>query len=436
VRSAAFSAAMPDLTEVTRAAISDIAKIEAGRIFSLTMTLPAAALPQDWSPGGECRWLAGEQDLQLFGSGEAAVWANFTDEWRDCLRLGDETVSPIAFFTLPPATENPTPRLWVPRVMVRRHAGRTTLTLTARQGTMPVAQVWAAEIRAMLSAPPRRLAPGAAPFPGQVVSETPDAEGWAARVRAATEAIAAGTLQKVVLARRVEVDLSQTIDPSALADRLAREHPESCVFAMPHGAGTVVAASPERLAVVRDGTILSHALAGTVRRDGDDGAAAGRLLASAKERREHGLVVDTIAARLTEICDGIDYAPEPAVMWLRSMLHLWTIVRGRLRPGMTLLDAVTCLHPTPAVLGLPRQAAADWLAHSGERRDGLYTGIAGWVDTQGNGDAAVVLRSAHVEGRKAVLWAGAGIMAESDPHAEFAETELKMATMLDALAGR
>ena len=120
-------------------------------------------------------------------------------------------------------------------------------------------------------------------------------------------------------------------------------------------------------------------------------------------------------------------------MSLRFLQHLWTPISGRLRPGIGLIDAVTRLHPTPAVLGSPPQAAIDWLRDTGERRDGLYTGVAGWIDRDGNGDAAVVLRSAYFEDRTAVLWAGAGIMADSDPRAEFAETEMKLASLMEVL---
>ena len=120
-------------------------------------------------------------------------------------------------------------------------------------------------------------------------------------------------------------------------------------------------------------------------------------------------------------------------MALRFVQHLLTPISGELRAGIGLLDLVKHLHPTPAVLGFPREAAALWLETIGEQRDGLYTGVAGWIDSAGDGVAAVVLRSAMIHDCRAVLWAGAGIMADSLSVAEFAETELKMATMLEVL---
>jgi menaquinone-specific isochorismate synthase len=106
-----------------------------------------------------------------------------------------------------------------------------------------------------------------------------------------------------------------------------------------------------------------------------------------------------------------------------------------LRDELGLLDAVARLHPTPAVLGAPGAAARRWLAAQGERRDSLYSGVAGWLDQRGDGDAMVVLRSVYLEGDRAVLWAGAGIVAGSEPEAELAETDLKLRTMLEVLDG-
>ena len=120
-------------------------------------------------------------------------------------------------------------------------------------------------------------------------------------------------------------------------------------------------------------------------------------------------------------------------MSLRHVLHLWTELQGQLRADIGLLDAVTRLHPTPAVLGIPGETALNLLDNLGETRDCLYTGVAGWVDRQGDGDAVVILRSAYLEPDSAVLWAGAGIVAGSDSVSELNEIEMKLATMLEVL---
>jgi len=264
----------------------------------------------------------------------------------------------------------------------------------------------------------------------------PDAQTWRARVRAAIDAISNGELIKVVLARRLSVQMMGPVVPGELAERLARNHPDCYVLSFPFERGWVVAASPELLTSKRDRRVICHALAGTAKRHADPAAdvnAASALLASSKERQEHAVVVDAIAAGMADLCDEVEHPEAPIVLPLRFLQHLWTPLSGHLRPAVSLLDVVTHLHPTPAILGSPVDAARSWLAKIGESRDGLYSGVVGWIDSKGDGDAVVVLRSAYIEDRTVVLWAGAGIVADSDPDAELTETELKLATMLEAL---
>jgi len=190
------------------------------------------------------------------------------------------------------------------------------------------------------------------------------------------------------------------------------------------------------IAVKHGRNIVCDALAGTAKRTGvanEDAKTVAALMASIKERHEHALVVDDIRSSLAQLCENVAHASEPSVLQLNSLLHLQTKILGRLRPGEGLLSTLKRIHPTAAVLGSPRHAAAEWLQSVGEIRDGLYSGAAGWLDLNGDGEAAVVLRSAYVEDRTAVLWAGAGIVAQSEPAAELAETSLKFATMLEAL---
>jgi len=420
-------------------------KIEAvapGRLVSVCIDLPAGALPADAAWGGDSRWLAPADGMMVHSVGVAAQFTDidtrrFQAECAEWPLFGDGTAPPLLFFTAPPATQPGPPSMWLPRVLVRRRAGGATVILSARRDGVAIPDVcrmWLEDLRQLLEDNN-----GARDRPHILRSvSTPDDLEWGERVRAATTTITDGAFAKVVLARRLLVSLSVDVDANDLADRLAAVHPECCVFSLPHADGHVVAASPERLAVKRGAQVVSHALAGTAARWGvpdTDAAATSALLSSAKERREHALVVDAITAGLSDLCDAVAHARIPSVMRLRRVQHLWTTVTGRLRQNFGLLDVVARLHPTPAVLGFPRQAAAAWLAREEAPRDGLYTGIAGWIDRNGDGDAVMVLRSAHIEGRSATLWAGAGIMAESDPAAELAETDLKLSTMLDLLGG-
>ena len=435
--------AVADLLE---AAIGDLqtrlASAGPGKLISARVKLPAWACPCRAGWGGDSRWLAPKDGVLLYGSGEAVRLDNadgerFRAECRDWEVHGDEGAAPLFFFTAPPATQPKGFTLWLPRVLARCAPDHATVILSLRRDATPIPQVidgWRTEIRSLFST----RASITARRPVRRMIQAPGLRQWDDRVRAAIAAIGRGEFSKVVLARRLHTSMADGIDIDDLVARLSAAYPECCVFSLPHGGGRVVAASPERLAIKRGSQVVSHALAGTAGcgSTADEAAgAAAALLSSLKERREHAVVVDAITAGLAEICDTVAHAREPAVMRLRRLQHLWTPVSGHLREGFGLLDVVGRLHPTPAVVGFPRQAATAWLRQTEETRDGLYTGVAGWIDRDGDGDAAVVLRSAHIDGRSATLWAGAGIMAESDPAAELAETELKLSTMLDLLGG-
>jgi menaquinone-specific isochorismate synthase len=430
------------LEAAVTAAAGRLASIGHGRLASFAFPLPGPRCAPEAPPGGDSLWFSPDGRSSFHGSASAVRFAgdaagSFAAEREHWCVSGAEHAMPVAFFTAPPATARGTLSLRVPQVLARSSPEGTVLVLTARRDETPVqgiARAWREEAARLLS-------PAAEARAGRILGATsaPDAAEWRRRVQAAVAAIGADEIVKLVLSRRVAVRMSDRIDATALARRLAGLHPGCHVFSLPYGDGHVVAASPEPLAVKRGSRMTSHALAGTAKRHGaadDDAHAAEALRASPKERQEHAVVVDSIAARMRTFCTRVEHSAAPTVRQLRFVQHLWTPVTGELREGIGLLDAVARLHPTPAVLGEPPQAARDWLERLDERRDGLYSGVAGWIDLAGDGDAAVVLRAAQVEDRSAVLWAGAGIMADSDPDAEMAETELKLATMLEVLEAR
>jgi menaquinone-specific isochorismate synthase len=418
-----------------------IAGVAPGRLVSLGLDLPRRLLDLDGGGRGDRLWLSPRQGVAFLGGGEvaghaamgAAQWRREHGPWA---RLSDGAPAPLAFFTAPPAPQSGSIRLSLPEILLRRDGGRQSIVLSDFRGEAPVEAVarrWMMRFAAM-------SAPAAAESGAGVEKAVhlPERDEWGRRVRAATAAIAAGRLAKVVLARKLAVTLRRTPGLDALARKLAQDCPGCRIVKLPHERGQAIAATPEILAARRGSRLVSHAVAGTAPRGGGpeaDRRAAQALLASPKERREHRLVVDAIAGAMDEICDDVGFAAAPDLIRLNRLQHLWTPVHGRLREGYDLLDAVERLHPTPAVLGFPKSAAADWLRAAEPPRDGLYTGLAGWIDADGDGEAAVMLRCAFFEGREAHLWAGAGIMAESEVEAEWAETELKMSTMLDLLQG-
>jgi menaquinone-specific isochorismate synthase len=261
-------------------------------------------------------------------------------------------------------------------------------------------------------------------------------------VVAITDAIARGACSKIVAARTCTVALAGAVRAAELLAALDRRHAECArVLIQPPGAGALVAATPERL-VRRDGELVwCDALAGTrsIAAAHGDGArdrlvaeASAALVASHKDRREHDLVVQAIRAALADWAEV--HAPaEPDVRVLRHIVHLHTPFRARLRAPRHVLELAARLHPTPAVGGTPRELAVDWIRSREPAARGWYAAPVGWFDLDGNGELAVALRSGVVAANRAHLWAGAGIVAGSDPDRELAETELKFRALLGAL---
>lgn len=260
-----------------------------------------------------------------------------------------------------------------------------------------------------------------------------DRAAWTAAVEEALARIGAGRLAKVVLAREVTVDLHRPLDVATVLAKLRRQQPECFTYA----AGNYVGASPELLARRRGLDVISRPMAGTVAQGGspdDDRRLVAAMAASAKEQAEHRLVVDDVRATLHRLSDHPITAEGPAVVRLSTVAHLATTVRCRLRDAATsALDVAARLHPTPAVAGVPEAAALAAIAELEGFDRGLYAGPVGWVDSRGDGDWAVGLRSATLDGGRARLVAGAGIVAGSDPDGEWDETEAKLAAMRSAL---
>jgi isochorismate synthase len=265
------------------------------------------------------------------------------------------------------------------------------------------------------------------------VAATHSPEWWCDLVERATKAMAEGEFDKVVLARQLDVTTDHPIDRHAVLDRLRRAYPGCHIVAV----DGFVAASPELLVSVAGDIVRSHPMAGTAPRGGDpatDQKLAASLLASSVYRHEHQVTIDMVHETLLGWCSYLDYEAEPSVVAVANLQHLATLVEGRLsRPTPSVLDLVAALQPTPAVGGRPRDVAVAWIArHEGIDR-GRYAGTAGWVDAAGNGTWAVSVRCAEIDGTSAHVWAGNGIVADSDPLTELAETRTKFQAMLSAL---
>ncbi|MDP9302214.1 MAG: isochorismate synthase [Actinomycetota bacterium] len=274
------------------------------------------------------------------------------------------------------------------------------------------------------------------PFTGQQLHAIPSPAAYAAAVADVVRR-SGPALRKVVLARTIEVDAGRELDPRRLAHRLRAVNPDAFTFAAPTPAGILVGASPELLVSRFGREVRSNPLAGSAARSGDpaeDRANAEALLGSAKDREEHGIVVEAIAEVLRSVCRELTWDPAPALLETPNVWHLSTRFRGLLRePGPGVLELVGALHPTPAVAGEPREAALEVIAELEPFERGSYAGPVGWMDASGDGEWAIALRCAELRGDRATLYAGAGIVAGSRPVAEVDETERKFRAFLDAL---
>jgi len=350
--------------------------------------------------------------------GEALAGIAVDDE------VGLPGCGPVAFAALPFLR-----RRWadttavVPRVVWGRADDGTRWVTTVGSGDVEVPEP--VPLR-----PARSVAPGALRIaPGRPAAE------WCDLVARATAAIrdSGGALDKVVLAREVLVEAEHPFDRAAVLARLRTAYP-GCFVTHVDG---FVGASPELLVGRAGDVVRAQPMAGTAPRGGDpatDARLAAGLLASATYRHEHQITIDAVHDTLLNWCSYVDFEPEPSVVAVANVQHLATLVEGRLsRPAPSVLELVAALHPTPAVNGRPREAATAWIeTHEGFDR-GRYAGTVGWVDAAGNGQWAVSVRCAEVDGNRARVFAGNGIVAGSDPDTELAETQAKLAAVLGAL---
>lgn len=270
------------------------------------------------------------------------------------------------------------------------------------------------------------------------VQSTPAAGEFKASVSAALDAFAQGKLAKVVLSRKLILTLHKPADPKRVLARLMAQNPHAFHFSLPLGQGRrLLGASPELLLRVSGGEVFTHPLAGSARRASEpvqDEEVARDLLASRKDQHEHKLVIDEIRRVLTPHCRELAIPQKPTLMSTDTLWHLGTPIAGQLHGSDASVLSLACqLHPTPALCGYPTDLARQFIREQEPFRRALFSGIVGWCDSQGNGEWAVVIRCGVLDGHQVELFAGAGIVAGSDPAMEWAETGTKLGTMLKAL---
>ncbi|WP_338431778.1 isochorismate synthase [Synechococcus elongatus] len=337
--------------------------------------------------------------------------------------------------TVAPAT------VFLPRWQVRCQADRSVLTasfaIVDREGyRQRLEEVW--QVYRHLQAiahQPLQLPP---PRPNRwIEQQASDPQSFRAGVETILAEIASGRLHKGVLARCLEATAESAIVPEVVLDRLRQRFADCAIFSCGDGRGSVfLGATPERLAAVEAGQLVTEALAGSAPRGetaAADQALGQALQANPKELQEHQLVAQFIRQTLNNLGLEPRLSDRPQLRRLSNIQHLHTPIAAPLPADLPLLDVVAQLHPTPAVAGLPKQAAEQAIRRLEPFERSLYAAPVGWVDDQGNGEFLVGIRSALIQGHRVRLCAGAGIVPGSHPDQELVEVDLKLQAMLGAL---
>ena len=312
--------------------------------------------------------------------------------------------------------------LIVPRVVVGTKGDRSWVTVIGNDELAPVPELVAQDE----VPPPRNVV-----FADGAMSGT----AWETVVDQAVTRIGAGELEKVVLARDLVATADADIDVRWPLRRLADQYEMCWTF---HVDG-LFGATPEMLVRRERGLVTSRVLAGTIRRTGDDEhdlALAGQLARSSKDLEEHEYAVRSVAESLAPHCSSMNVPEVPFVLHLPNVMHLATDVAGVVHDsdGATVLELAAALHPSAAVGGTPTKVAVEMIAEIEGMERGRYAGPVGWMDADGDGEFGIALRSAEIDGNRVRLFAGCGIVADSDPEAELAEAQAKFLPVRDALA--
>lgn len=419
-------------------------------LLSLTVALPERALDKlPLSLEEHHYWADPAEKLSFFGVGRAAnvetqgegrfraldaAFTAYRRHWQavdaDGTGLAPVALAGFAFDQNRRDPVLPNARLTVPALLLQRRGDACAATFTCDRESAPenILASWMGRWNSLEAA--SVLPPPVANGVVREAADLPD-ERWLALAQWAIGDIGAGKMDKVVLSRHLRVRGARPFVAAAVMAALAARHADCYQFSHAEGGrGVFLGATPERLVTLRGGQVISDALAGTAW-----DAASRECLGGAKSLREHHLVLNAIVHALEAACSFQEIPSRPARRELRELCHLRSVVRGVAKPGVTLLNLVERLHPTPAVGGYPTRRAQEWLASHGEERAAWYSGATGWLGMDGDGDFSVALRCAWLAGNQADIYAGAGIVAGSDPATELAEIEAKLGVMLAALKG-
>lgn len=398
----------------------------------VTEALPEPVDLLDLLPAGDVlSWVRDGEGLVAWGTAAAVEvtgqerfsrahrwWSQICDaaEITDAVRVPGS--GPVAFASFTFNGESRTSIMVVPQVVVGRRHGKSWVTF-----------IGDAERPELVGSPSPNGLPEVTEVPGVGARDA-----WRQRVAAAVERIRSGGLDKVVLAREVQLTAGEPLDERVLLRRLATAYPECWTFAV----SGLIGATPELLIRRNGAQVTSRVLAGTIKRDSDsstDGQLARALMSSDKDLVEHLYAVESVAAALARHCTDLQVPDSPRLLQLANVQHLATDVTGMLADDSSAIALAASLHPTAAVCGTPTERALGVIAELEGIERGRYAGPVGWVDANGDGEFGIALRCGQLadDRRSITLYAGCGIVAGSTPESEWAESEAKLAAMRNAL---
>jgi menaquinone-specific isochorismate synthase len=271
--------------------------------------------------------------------------------------------------------------------------------------------------------------------------EEKNTENWKKTVTKVAEELKTNkgnALKKVVLARELRLLFDGYVQSELVLKNLLNEQNESFVFALESKGDCFTGASPERLVKKSGEDVYSTCLAGSIKRgrnEAEDECLGKELLTDHKNLMEHSYVVEMIKEAMEDTCFGVELPDQPQLLKMKHIQHLYTPVIGKTNAETPILRFVEKLHPTPALGGLPKQLAVEKIREVEELDRGFYGGPLGWLDYKGNGEFAVSIRSGLLQGKEASIFAGCGVVEDSNADLEFEETSIKFKPMLSALGG-
>jgi menaquinone-specific isochorismate synthase len=438
---------------------------EAYRIVSVTREIPVQAPLSLFQAAGKMKmqrffWSSATNDLIMTGVGKAHLLQTKTkaihalqDAWEDTLAHADifnpfqlpgtglTAMGGMAFDPLKEKTglwgNFPDQEMVIPEFVLTKSENGCYLTCNVKVNGNDHGQ----QLATLLKHREEALLSGTEsfdPIPSVLSKKEIAPDLWKKSVSAATEAIQRGEAKKIVLARELRLTFSATADIGSIIMKLRATQPNSYVFAADQGEDCFVGATPERLVKLDEGKLLSTCLAGTAPRGKnkqEDDAIGKALLEDPKNRHEHDFVVQMIKEAIEPYAKNLLLPNEPVLYKLKNLQHLYTPVTADLNSSQGIFPIVEKLHPTPALGGTPKETSLRFIREHELLDRGWYGAPVGWLDGQNNGEFAVAIRSGLIQGDRASLFAGCGVVADSVPEEEYIETKIKFMPMLHAMDG-